>query len=71
MTTIKCEFCGAEYEDPAGIFCDNCGHKMEKKMQAPEEDPLDYVRCNLCGWKNALDTRICVNCGERIYQRQI
>jgi DNA-directed RNA polymerase subunit RPC12/RpoP len=71
MVKVKCEFCGAEYDDPDSIFCEKCGHKMERKMQEPGEGDTDYVRCNYCGWKNQKGARVCVNCGERIYQRTI
>jgi DNA-directed RNA polymerase subunit RPC12/RpoP len=71
MAKVKCEFCGAEYEDPESIFCDNCGRKMERVMPASRDEEADYVRCNLCGWKNKKGARICVNCGEGIHQRRI
>lgn len=72
MAKVRCEFCGAEYEDPESIFCEKCGRKMSRKMTASEAgEAVDYVRCNLCGWKNSLGTRICFNCGELIHHRTI
>lgn len=70
MAKVKCEFCGTEYEDPESIFCENCGRKMKRK-DAKSEEEENYVRCNLCGWRNKKGDRICVNCGEVIHQRRI
>ena len=60
---IKCEFCGAEYETPPGKFCDNCGRVLAR-VHLPKEEDMQLKQCLKCGHRNAIEERLCVNCGE-------
>lgn len=68
---IKCEFCGMEYENPPGKFCDNCGRVLTRLTLGPMEEEPQLKRCMKCGHRNAADVRICINCGELLYTPQI
>ncbi len=72
--TIKCEFCGAEYEKPPGKFCDRCGRilsRIDPNAEPPAEEETEYVKCLKCGHRNQLDATVCLNCGERLYERKV
>jgi len=63
---VRCESCGAEYENPASMICDNCGMRMNRiRLQKPDENP-ESVRCQKCGARHSYGTKICPNCGELI-----
>lgn len=68
---IKCEFCGMEYETPPGKFCDRCGHVMARFNVEAENDEQQYVKCHKCGHRNNLEAKVCVNCGELIYEPRL
>ena len=61
---IRCEFCGAVYENPAGKFCDKCGRRLTRTMPAPPGETVLAKRCPVCGHSNKLEARICVDCGQ-------
>jgi len=63
---IKCEACGAEYENPVSLICDNCGYRMTRiRPQKAEENP-EFVRCKKCGAKVNWGVKICPNCGDLV-----
>jgi len=71
MPVIKCEFCGTEYEEDPGKFCDKCGRVLSRMTFDAPEDGGEMVRCKNCGHPNLPDAEICTNCGEKIYERQM
>lgn len=66
---IVCEFCGKEYEESPGKFCDQCGRVLARASFTPEVEE-EKNKCMKCGHLNSMDSTICVNCGDRLYQRQ-
>ncbi len=63
---VKCEACGAEYENPVSQICDNCGFRMSRTMTKKGEEKSKYVTCPACGSRNKPEVRICFNCGNLI-----
>lgn len=67
---IKCEFCGMEYENDPGKFCERCGRVLARMHLEAESDAPDHKTCLKCGHRNAPDATICVNCGDLLYSPQ-
>jgi len=63
---VKCEACGAVYENPTSMICDKCGMRMTRIIPDLQEEEPDYIRCPKCGALNKKDLKICPNCGELI-----
>ncbi|MFO8057209.1 MAG: zinc ribbon domain-containing protein [bacterium] len=70
MPFIKCEYCGKEYEEDPGKFCDYCGRVLARRIFGTGEEGGESVRCKNCGHPNEPDATVCTNCGEKIYERQ-
>ncbi len=71
MPVIKCEFCGKEYDEDPGKFCDQCGRALSRVGFEYEGETGGLVRCKNCGHRNAPDAEVCINCGERIFEKQM
>jgi len=67
---VKCEACGAVYENPTSMICDQCGMRMSRVLPAGEEEEPEYIRCPNCGALNKRDVKICFDCGELIRQKK-
>ena len=69
---VKCEFCGMEYQEPPGKFCDRCGRALSRfNVELADTEEVEHKRCLKCGHRNPLDARICSNCGEMLHDRHI
>lgn len=69
---IRCEYCGKEYEEDPGKFCDQCGRVLSRFNieTSPEDNAVDYKKCMKCGHRNDVEATVCLNCGDRLYDRQ-
>jgi rRNA maturation endonuclease Nob1 len=61
---FKCEFCGTEYENPPGKFCDACGRVIQRLNLDREPESEEFKKCLKCGHRNKMEARVCWNCGE-------
>lgn len=68
---VRCEACGAEYENPASMICDNCGMRMSRTVTKVEEKEPDYASCPQCGTRNKGSAKLCINCGNLIRDRSL
>jgi rRNA maturation endonuclease Nob1 len=64
---IKCETCGAEYEESPGKFCANCGRTLSRFHLEMETEEEEKKVCLKCGHRNPMEKRFCDNCGELLH----
>ena len=64
MAVLRCPSCGSSdliYVDPNRQQCSYCG-----TVFTTTEEPLEYVRCQSCGFDNKIGNTFCSRCGARL-----